>query len=65
MKKIKKIRDKIVLHPIMSFLILILLTICVSGILSLFDITGNYSSINDKTFTLEGNLVAIENLFSF
>ena len=34
MNKIKKIRDKVVLHPIMSFLILILITICVSGILS-------------------------------
>ena len=29
MKKIKRIRDKIVLHPIMSFLILILITIII------------------------------------
>ena len=64
MKKIKKIRERIVLHPIMSFLILILITICISGVLSLFDITGSYSSINTKTYTLESTMVAIENLFS-
>lgn len=64
MKKIKKIRDKIVLHPIMSFLILILITIGISGILSLFDITGTYSTVNTKTNTLETTMVAVENLFS-
>ena len=64
MKRIKKIREKIVLHPIMSFLILILITICVSGIFSLFNITGSYSSVNVKTNTLESNIVAVENLFS-
>ena len=64
MKKVKKIREKIVLHPIMSFLILILITICISGILSLFDITGSYSSINTKTNALESTMVSIENLFS-
>ena len=64
MKKIKRIRDKIVLHPIMSFLILILITIVVSGILSLFDITGTYSTVNTKTNSLETTMVAVENLFS-
>ncbi|MBQ3021625.1 MAG: AbgT family transporter [Bacilli bacterium] len=64
MKKIRKIRDKVVLHPIMSFLILILLTICISGILSLFDVTGSYNIVNNKNFSLEETLIAIENLFS-
>lgn len=64
MKKIRKIRDKIVLHPIMSFLILILITIGLSGILSLFDVTGTYSTVNTKTNSLETTMVAIENLFS-
>ena len=64
MKKIKKIREKIVLHPIMSFLILILITICVSGILSLFDITSKYSTVNPKNYSLETTMVAVENLFS-
>jgi len=64
MKKIKRIREKIVLHPIMSFLILILITIGVSGILALFDITETYNSINVKSNSLETTMVAIENLFS-
>ncbi len=64
MKKIKKIRDKVVLHPIMSFVILILITISISGILYLFDITGTYGSVNIKTTSLDTNMVAVENLFS-
>ena len=64
MKKIKKIREKIVLHPIMSFIILILITIGISGLLSLFDITSTYSTVNPKNYSLEPTMVAIENLFS-
>lgn len=64
MKRVKKIRDKVVLHPIMSFVILILITICVTGVLNLFDITGTYSVINNKTNTLESTIITIENLFS-
>ena len=64
MKKIKRIRDKIILHPIMSFLILMLITIILSGILSLFDITATYNTVNNKTFALEPTMVAVENLFS-
>ena len=64
MKRVKKIRDKIVLHPIMSFSILILITICVSGILNLFDVTGVYSVVDTKTNTLETTIATIENLFS-
>ena len=64
MKRVKRIREKIVLHPIMSFLILILITICISGIMSLFDVTGSYSVVNTKTHALESTIVTIENLFS-
>ena len=64
MKKIKKIREKIILHPIMTFLILTLITIVLSGILSLFDITATYSVVNEKTNVLENTMVAVENLFS-
>ena len=64
MLDIKKIRDKILLHPIMSFLILILITICLSGVLSLFNVTGSYSTINSKTHSLESTMVTVENLFS-
>ena len=33
-------------------------------ILSLFDITATYSTVNTKTNTLETTMVAVENLFS-
>ena len=64
MRRIKRIREKIILHPIMSFLILILITICVSGIFSLFDVTGSYNVVNSKTHALESTIVTAENLFS-
>ena len=64
MKKIKRIREKIALHPIMSFLVLILITIGISGILALFDITETYNSVNVKSNSLETTMVAVENLFS-
>ena len=64
MKKIKKLREKIVLHPIMSFLILTLIVIVLSGVLSLFDVTSSTSSVNVKNGTLESTMVTVENLFS-
>ena len=64
MKRIKKIREKILLHPIMSFIILILITIGISGLISLFDVTNNYNTVNTKNFSIETTMVAIENLFS-
>lgn len=64
MKKIRKIRDRIALHPIMSFAILILITIAITGILNLFEITGSYSVVDTKTNTLDTTIITIENLFS-
>jgi len=64
MKKIKKIRDKIALHPIMSFTILIIITICFSGVLNLFEITGSYSVVDVKNNSLDNTIITIENLFS-
>ena len=64
MKKIKRIREKIALHPIMSFVILILIVIGISGVFSLFDITETYNSVNVKSNSLETTMVAVENLFS-
>jgi len=48
----------------MSFIILILITIGVSGIFALFDITETYNVINIKSNSLESTMVAVENLFS-
>ena len=64
MKKIRKIRDRIALHPIMSFVILILITIVVTGVLNLFEITGSYSVVDPKNNTLDSSIITIEYLFS-
>ena len=64
MKRIKKLRSAILLHPIMSFLILIFLTIVLSGVLDILDVSVNYSKINIKTGNVESTLVTIESLFN-
>src|SRR5574344_921517 len=61
--RIKRIRDKIVLHPVMTFVILILITIILSGILTLFNVSATYNKVsNSGTYIKEW--VYIENLFS-
>ena len=63
MKRIKKLRKRSSLHPILSFCLLILIVIIVSGILTLFDVTTSYSKISTNgTYIKE--LVSSENLFS-
>lgn len=62
-KRLKKIKEKMTLNPIMTFLILIAATIVISGILSLLGFEATYSKINtagDYTPTLE----VVESLFS-
>lgn len=63
MKRIKKVRNKSSLHPILSFCFLILAVIVLSGVLTLFDVTSSYSKISSGgTYVKE--LVTTENLFS-
>ncbi len=63
MKKIRKIREKVVVHPIIMFCILIFGTIILSGILTLFNVSATYNTIsNNGTYVKE--LVMVENLFS-
>ena len=63
MKRIRKIRDKIVFHPIITFCLLILGVIVLSGVLTLFNVSATYNAIsNNGTYVKE--LVKPENLFS-
>ncbi len=64
MKKVKKIKNNILLHPMMTFILLIGITIVLSGILDLFDASVTYSSVNVKTGAVENTLVTVESLFS-
>ena len=63
MKRIKKIKSKLALHPIISFCILMFIIVVLSGVLNLFNVTTTYNRItNNGTYVRE--LVSSENLFS-
>ena len=64
MKRIKKIKNHIILHPIMSFIILIGIVIVLSGVLDIFGASVNYNRINAKTGNVESILVTVESLFN-
>ena len=60
----QKIKKKITLHPIMTFLILMLITIIISGVFGLFNLSTNYNMINALRGTFESTTVAVTSLFS-
>jgi len=60
-KKIKKFK----LHPITSFIILTIATIILSAILSMFNFSVTYDSVNLKTNELEPTLVTVKNMLSY
>ena len=60
-KKIKKYK----MHPITGFIFLIFVTIFLSAILSLFNITASYDSVNLKTGELEETIVTVKNMVSY
>lgn len=64
MRTIKKISNKILLHPVMTFLLLTAITIVISGVLDLFDTSITYTKINAKTGNYESTLVTVESLLS-
>lgn len=63
MKRIKKIKRKVVLNPIITFCILILCTILLSCVLNLFDVTISYNKITSSGSYVK-ELVSTENLLS-
>lgn len=66
MKEKKRLRlKKFYLHPITTFLLLILVIIVLSGILSIFEMQGAYNTVNTNTLELKETTVAIFNLFSY
>ena len=60
-RKLKKLK----LHPITGFIILIIATIVLSAILSIFNITVSYDSVNLKTNELEQTIVTVKNMISY
>lgn len=62
-KKLKL--KKFYLHPITTFIILIIATVLLSGILSAFEVQATYSKLNLSTNKLESTLVTVENLCNY
>ena len=66
MNKKKKLRlKKPKLHPVTIYIILIVLTMVVSGILAKIDFKTTYSTINNADLSIVQNTVQVENLFNF
>ena len=69
----KKIKEKITIHPVMAFILLIVATLLISGLLTLFNVSASYKVINpiklDYTTTTESvnslvSLSGIKYIFS-
>ncbi len=60
----KKIREKISLHPIMTFIIMIGFILVLSAFLSFLGLDVNYNKVNPNTGEYVNNLVTIESLLS-
>lgn len=57
-------KKKLKLSPIMTFIILIFVTILLSGFLHLINIQGEYTTVNKASSELINNVVEVKNLFS-
>ena len=57
-------KKKLKLSPIMSFIILISVTILLSGFLHLINVQGEYTTVNRASSELINNVVEVKNLFS-
>lgn len=64
MKRFKKIRDRITLHPMMAFIFLTAFVVILSGILDVFDASVTYNQVNLKTGSHEPTLVTVESLLN-
>lgn len=60
----KKKKGPLKLHPITSFIILIIATIILSAILSLFNISASYDSVNIKNNELSQSIATINNMMN-
>lgn len=61
----KKKNKKLKLHPVTSFIILIVVTVLLSAVLSWFNVSASYDSINLKTDELEQTIVTVKNMLSY
>lgn len=64
MNRIKSIKTKVFLHPMMAIIVMIFAVIIASGILNFFGASASYNTVNAVTGNNQSNLVTVESLFS-
>jgi len=62
--EMKKIKEKMTLHPVMAIIFLIFVTIVLSGLLSLIGFEATYNKVDPNTLKYTSELISVENLFS-
>lgn len=62
--RMKKFKEKTLLHPVMTFIILIVITILLSGFLSLLNIQATYSTYSNVTNSYSNTTEAVKSLFN-
>ena len=60
----KSLKERMTLHPIMTILIMIVITIVVSGFLSLLGISSTYTKVNPGIYDTEPVTLSVTSLFS-
>jgi len=64
MARRKKIKEKIALHPVMAFIVCIIVAILISGILSLFNASVTYNTLNATKLDYVSTTESVNSLFS-
>lgn len=64
MARRKKIKEKIVLHPVMTFIFFIIITILLSGLLSLFNLSFAYNAISESRLEYVAASEAVNSLLN-
>lgn len=62
--EMKKIKEKMTLHPVMAIIFLIFITIVLSGVFSVLGVQATYNKINPNVLKYTSEIVSVENLFS-
>ncbi len=63
--KVSKLKDRMTLHPIMTLIMLIGITMLISGILALLGVQAVQYKINSNTLEYSTELLKVDNLLSF
>ncbi|MBE6155381.1 MAG: AbgT family transporter [Firmicutes bacterium] len=64
MARRKKIKEKITLHPVMTFIVLIVIAIIISGVLSIFNVSVTYNALNSSKLDYVSTTESVNSLFN-